>query len=60
MSGRSTKDLIRETVENLPADATVEEAMEQLYLLSKIERGIKQAEEGNTLRHEEVRKRMGI
>lgn len=56
----STKQLIREAVEKLPADATVEDAMERLYLLAKIERGVAQADSGQTLSHEEVRARLGL
>ena len=58
--GQTAKDLLRETVEKLPADASVEEAMERLYFLSKIERGIQQADAGKILSHEEVRRRLGL
>lgn len=58
--GQTTKDLLRETVEKLPANASVEEAMERLYFLSKIERGIQQADAGKTISHEEVRRRLGL
>lgn len=58
--GLTAKDLLRETVEKLPADASVEEAMERLYFLSKIERGIQQADAGKTISHEEVRRRLGL
>jgi predicted transcriptional regulator len=58
--GQTAKDLLRETVEKLPADASVEEAMERLYFLSKIERGIQQADAGKTISHEEVRRRLGL
>ena len=43
-----------------PADASVEEAMERLYFLSKVERGLQQADAGKTLSHEEVRRRLGL
>jgi predicted transcriptional regulator len=56
----STKQLIREVVDKLPPEATVEEAMERLYLLAKIERGIAQADAGQTLSSEEVRARLGL
>ncbi len=56
----STKQLIRDVVEKLPPDATVEDAMERLYLLAKIERGVAQADGGQTLSHEEVRARLGL
>ena len=58
--GHTVKDLLRETAEKLPADASVEEAMERLYFLSKIERGLEQADTGKTLSHEEVRRRLGL
>ena len=60
MAQPSTKQLIRDAVEKLPADATVEDAMERLYLLAKIERGLAQADAGETLSHEEVRARLGL
>ncbi len=34
--------------------------MERLYLLAKIERGIAQADAGQTLSHDEVRARLGL
>jgi predicted transcriptional regulator len=60
VSQPSTKQLIREVVDKLPPEATVEEAMERLYLLAKIERGIAQADAGQTLSSEEVRARLGL
>ena len=60
MAQPSTKQLLREVVEKLPPEATVEEAMERLYLLAKIERGIAQADAGQTLSSEEVRARLGL
>ena len=60
MSQSSTKQLIREIVDKLPPEATVEEAMERLYVLAKIERGIAQADAGQTLSSEEVRARLGL
>lgn len=56
----STKQLIREVIEKLPPETTVEEAMERLYVLAKIERGIAQADAGQTLSHEEVRARLRL
>ena len=60
MPVRTTKELMRDAVENLPPDATVEEAMERLYLLAKIEQGLEQAEAGETVTHEEARHRLGL
>ena len=47
-----------ETVQRLPDNATVEDAMERLLLLSKVEKGIEQADAGLTVPHSEVKERM--
>ena len=57
MSEPSTKKKVLETLRQLPPDATVEEAMEQLYFLAKIERGVEQADSGRTIPHAEVKRR---
>ena len=36
----AAKQLLREVVERLPDDATVEDAMERLYFLAKVTRGL--------------------
>ena len=42
----------------LPAvAATVEEAMERLYFLAKVERGLDDAQAGRSIPHEEIRRR---
>lgn len=51
------KDRVMDAVRQLPDDATVEEAMEHLYLLAKIDRGLKEEEQGAVVSHEEVRER---
>jgi hypothetical protein len=48
-------DIIR-AIQDLPEDATVEDAMERLYFLAKVERGLEQSE-GETISHEEVKAR---
>ncbi len=60
MAQSSTKQRIRDVIDKLPPETTVEEAMERLYLLAKIERGIAQADAGQTLSSEEVRARLGL
>lgn len=57
---QSTKELLKQAVEELPDDVTVEEVMERLLFLAKIERGIAQADAGKTVSHEEVGKRLGL
>ena len=55
---KTEKEVIVNAVQNLPADESFEEAMERLYILSKVERGLQQAEEGQTISHEEAIKRL--
>jgi predicted transcriptional regulator len=50
------QDIVR-VVQDLPEDATVEDAMERLYFLAKIERGLEQSEAGNTISHAEIKSR---
>ncbi|MBF8276839.1 MAG: hypothetical protein HW390_1912 [Candidatus Brocadiaceae bacterium] len=52
------KKKIINSLRNLPEKTTVEDAMERLYLLTKIEKGIKQADEGKCISHEEAKKKM--
>ena len=42
----------------LPDDATLEDAMERLFLLAKIEKGLQQADAGQLIPHEKVKERM--
>ena len=54
----SIKQKVLEAVQQLPPDATVEDAIERLYFLAKVERGVSQADAGETLPHEAARKRL--
>jgi predicted transcriptional regulator len=54
----ATKDEMLKAIQALPDDATVEDAMERLYLLHKVERGIAQAAAGRKVSQEEARRRM--
>ena len=53
-----TKEKMINAVNDLPEDASVEDAMERLLLLSKIDCGLLQAENGETLPHSDVVNRM--
>jgi predicted transcriptional regulator len=58
MSQGTTKAKIVRAVEELPEDATIEDAIERLVFLHKIEVGLKQAEEGKTVPLDEVEARL--
>jgi predicted transcriptional regulator len=57
--GTSTKDRILEMLEQLPATATVEDAMERLYFLAKVERGVSDLDAGRTVPHDDIKARFG-
>jgi len=52
------REKVIQAVQDLPDDASVEDAMERLLLLAKIERGILQADSGQTIAHTQVKERM--
>ena len=54
----SEKEKIQNVVRSLPAEARIEDAMERLYLLYKVEKGIQQADAGQTVSHQEAKKRL--
>jgi len=59
MTASSAKQLAREVVERLPEDATLDDAIERLIFLAKIERGLVEADAGRLIPHEDVRARFG-
>ncbi|MBN1594003.1 MAG: hypothetical protein JW941_12240 [Candidatus Coatesbacteria bacterium] len=54
----TVKEQVLDAVNELPPDVSFEDVMERLYLLYKIERGIAQADAGETVSNEEAKKRM--
>jgi len=56
----TTKEKVLQAVNNLPDDASIEDAMDRFLFLAKIERGLQQADSGQTIPHSEVKERMAI
>jgi len=54
----TSKDKVIQAVQNLPDDASIEDAMERLFFLAKIERGLQQADAGLTIPHAQIKERM--
>ncbi len=54
----STKEQLRELIERLPDDCTVEDVQYHLYVQQKVERGVEDVRAGRVLSHEEVERRM--
>lgn len=51
------KQRILEAVEGLPANATIEDAIERLVFVAKVERGLAQLEAGQLILHDEIVRR---
>ena len=58
MTPANTKAKIVRAVEDLPDNATIEDALERLLFLHKIEVGLRQSEEGQTVSLDEVEARL--
>jgi predicted transcriptional regulator len=58
MAPATAKQKVLEAVQQLPSDATVEDAMERLYFLAKVERGLAQADAGDTVPHAQAKERL--
>jgi len=54
----TNKEKMIDVMQDLPDDASIEDAMERLLFLAKIERGLKQADAGKAISHEAVKERM--
>lgn len=55
---QSAKDAVRQIIDRLPDQATWEDIMYELYVKQKIEAGLKAVEEGRTIPHEEMKRRL--
>ena len=53
-----TKQQMLKAIEDLPDDASVEDALDRLYLLYKVEKGLGQADRGELISQQEARQRM--
>lgn len=54
----TVKDQVLEMIRKLPDDSTISDIMAELYFRQKVDEGLRQLEEGETLDHEQVRERM--
>ncbi len=55
---QTVKQEVSELLKRLPEDCSLEDIQYHLYVLQKIERGLKDAKEGRTYTQEEVEKLM--
>ena len=57
METSPVKSDIVKAIQALPEDATLEDAIERLYFLAKIERGLEQSDKQETVSHDEIKSR---
>ena len=60
MTAPITRDQMVEAIRELPPDATVDDAIERLVFLAKIEIGLAQLDRGEGVSHDEVKRRLGL
>ena len=58
MQSTTLKSKMESLISNLPENASIEDAMEKLFLLYKIEKGVEQADAGLTVSHEDAKQRL--
>ena len=60
MSSPTIRDRILDSLQDLPSDATFEDAIERLVFLAKIDAGLAELDAGNGVSHEEVKQRLSL
>jgi hypothetical protein len=58
MSEGTAKQRVLEAIQKLPPDATVEDAIERLVFLAKVDRGVAQLDAGKGVSHSEVKQQL--
>ena len=58
MSGGTAKQKVLEALEKLPGDATLEDVIERLILMAKIELGLVELDAGQGIDHTEAKRRL--
>jgi predicted transcriptional regulator len=56
----TVREQIIHALEDLPPEATFEEAIERLVFLAKIDAGLAELDAGKGLPHDEVKRRLGM
>jgi predicted transcriptional regulator len=56
----TTRERILEALQDLPDDATLDDAIERLIFLAKIDAGLAELDGGQGIPHEEVKRRLEL
>jgi hypothetical protein len=54
----AVKDIAREVIAALPDDASMEDIIQALYVREKYERSLRQAQDGEAISHQDVKRQM--
>lgn len=60
MSTPTARERILEALQDLPEDATVDDAIERLVFLARVDAGLAELDAGKGIPHEEVKRRLGL
>ena len=60
MPAANSRDRMIEALRELPPDATVDDAIERLVFLAKIDAGLAELDRGEGVPHDEVKRRFGL
>lgn len=55
-----TRDGILDALREMPPDATIDDAIERLVFLARIEEGLQDLDTGEIVEHDEARRRLGL
>ena len=55
-----TRDRIIEALQTMPPDATIDDAIEQLVFLAKVEAGLAELDRSEGIPHDEAKRRFGL
>ena len=55
-----TRDRIIEALREMPPEATVDDVIERLVFLAKIEAGLNELDAGKGIPHDEAKRRLGL
>lgn len=54
-----TKETVQKSIDRLPSEFSIDELIEQLIFIQKIEDGLQQSKDGNVVSHEDVKSIIG-
>ena len=60
MAAIISKERILQALQPLPDETTIEDAIERLCFLAKVEEGLQQSDRGETVSHEEAIRRLNV